>query len=111
MKEYLGEIVTGVVGITAAASAWFFGARQASKRKDDNVLTKGADKIVDSSGKLLDKLNILLEQEQERTERERIHRETCEESLRRYKKQLDKVEREVKYLKRNIYENKGKNKE
>jgi peptidoglycan hydrolase CwlO-like protein len=102
MKEHIGEIVTGVVGIAAAAGAWFMGGRQAAKGAAKDTLTKGADQIVDSSNKLLQNLEKWLDMERNRAEDERKHKESCEKALNEHKQMIDKLSRKLTALEKQI---------
>ena len=102
MKEYTTEIVIGITGIATTAAAWYFGGRQRTKVESDEVLTKGADKIVDTTNKLLDRLNVIVEEERQRTQEERKHRETCEASLREHKRLIDDLKKKVNALEKKL---------
>jgi hypothetical protein len=98
MKEYYSEIAIATAGIITAAGAWFLGGRQKHKNHSDEVLTRGADQIVDTSNKLLETLQNLLNEERERVKEERTHRELCETSLLEHKRMIDGLSKKVKLL-------------
>ncbi len=102
MKEYAGEIITGISGLAVAAGAWFMGGRQAARGKEKDSLTKGADQIVDSSNKLLQNLEKWLEMERQRAEEERKHKETCEKALTEHKQLIDRLSRKLSALEKQI---------
>ena len=102
MKEHLTEIGIAITGIATTAVAWYFGGKQRSKVEADDVLMRGADSIVDTTNKLLDRLNTIVEEERTRTNEERQHRETCEASLREHKKLIDDLKKKVSALEKTI---------
>jgi len=92
MKEYTSEIILIISGIVSAVTAWKLGGKQKMKATERQSLTKGADQIVDTSSKLLDRLELMLEQETQ-------HRENCEKSLRQHEKLIADLRFEVNELK------------
>jgi hypothetical protein len=98
MKEYITEIVIGTVGIATATTTWFLGGRQMSRNNQNETLVRGADSIVDSSNKLLNTLNNLVEQETARAEVEREHRINCETSLAQQRKLIDDLQLKIHNL-------------
>ena len=102
MKEHLTEIVIGVTGVATTAAAWWFGGRQRNKNESDDILTRGADQIVDTSNKLLEMLNHLLAEERERTKEEREHREMCETALAHHKRMIDELKKKVNALEKKV---------
>jgi len=109
MKEYAAEIGLIIGGIITTAGGWFFGGKQASKGKTNETLTRGADQIVDTSNKLLEKLDQIATEERERTdierartETERAHKVSCEESLREHKKMINDLKKKVGKLEKII---------
>lgn len=98
MKEYYSDIAIATAGVITTAGAWFLGGRQKHKNASDEVLTRGADQIVDTSNKLLETLQNLLSEERERVNEERKHRELCETSLTQHKRMIDDLSKKVKQL-------------
>jgi hypothetical protein len=98
MKEYYSDIAIATAGVITTAGAWFLGGRQKHKNASDEVLTRGADQIVDTSNKLLETLQNLLSEERERVNEERKHRELCETSLSQHKRMIDELSKKVKQL-------------
>jgi hypothetical protein len=98
MKEYYSDIAIATAGVITTAGAWFLGGRQKHKNASDEVLTRGADQIVDTSNKLLETLQNLLSEERERVNEERKHRELCETSLAQHKRMIDDLSKKVKQL-------------
>jgi len=96
MKEYATEIATAIVALTGMAGSWFLGGKQASRNKTNDSLTKGADQIVDTSNKLLAKLEQISNDERERAESERTHREICEKSLSVLTEKVEYLENKIK---------------
>jgi hypothetical protein len=89
MSNYTSEVIIGVTGIVTSIAAWLYGGRQKNQNEQNDTLTSGTSKIVDTSNALLDRLQQLLDQETARTEIEREHRESCEASLREHKRMLE----------------------
>jgi hypothetical protein len=102
MKEYYSDIAIATAGVITTAGAWFLGGRQKHKNASDEVLTRGADQIVDTSNKLLETLQNLLSEERERVNEERKHRELCETSLSQHKRMIDDLSKKVKQLETKI---------
>jgi len=98
MKEYYSDIAIATAGVITAAGAWFLGGRQKNKNHSDEVLTRGADQIVDTSNKLLETLQHLLQEERNRVREEREHREMCEKSLKEHKDMIEVLNMKVKKL-------------
>ena len=89
MKEHAPEIVVATIGIVSTYVAWLLGGKQTAKNSKDDTLTRGADMIVESSQKLLQTLEKMLEEE-------RQHRKSCEDSLREMKSQIDEMRAALK---------------
>jgi hypothetical protein len=88
MSAHTSEIIIGISGVIAASTAWFLGGKQVAKNSERDTLTKGADQIVETSGKLLLTLEKMLEEERE-------HKKNCENSLAELKLRLDQLERKL----------------
>ena len=99
------EIGLSVLGVVSASYNiylhWRLGGKQHASNSEKDTLTHGADRLIDSSNKLLEKMQQMLEQEIERVNLERDHRELCEKALRDHQNQLDLLQREVADLKKN----------
>jgi hypothetical protein len=93
-SEHSAEIAIGVTGLVTSMTAWFLGGRQRTKNDSTDTLTKGADQIVETSNKLLGRLDAMLEEE-------RSHRAMCEKALSEHKAMLDELNIKVKQLERN----------
>jgi uncharacterized protein HemX len=102
MKEYYSEIAIATAGIITAGGAWFLGGRQQHKNHSDEVLTRGADQIVDTSNKLLETLQNLLTEERARVKEERVHKQNCEDSLAEHKRMIEALSKKVKQLENTI---------
>jgi chromosome segregation ATPase len=102
MKEYYSEIAITVAGVITTASAWFLGGKQNHKNASDEVLTRGADQIVDTSNKLLETLKQLLDEERQRSTAAVKHHQECETSLREHKQLLDKLNRRIRELEKKV---------
>jgi coenzyme F420-reducing hydrogenase alpha subunit len=100
MSSYITEIVAVGTSIASAIVGWRLGGRQRIKNENNDAITRGADQIVDSSTKLMNRLEEMLEQERTRVEIEREHRDMCEKSLREHKEILDSLKKKVDYLER-----------
>ena len=98
IENYLSEILQITTAIIVTSLAWFFGGKQTSKRKTENTLTQGADQIVDTSQKLIETLDRYLSESRIREKKERMHKETCEKSLKEHKIQINKLHRKVAKL-------------
>jgi polyhydroxyalkanoate synthesis regulator phasin len=85
------EIAIAITGVVTSTTAWFLGGRQRAKADSTDTLTKGADQIVETSNKLLGRLDSMLEEE-------RSHRAMCEKSLSEHKVMIDELNRKVKSL-------------
>jgi len=84
-NEYTSEIVVGVVGVVTSTVAWVLGGKQNIKLSEQDTLTKGADQIVETSGKLLTTLEKMLTEE-------RTHRGNCESELAELKRRIEELE-------------------
>lgn len=89
MKEHTAEIVVGTIGIVTTYVAWLLGGKQQTKNSKDDTLTRGADMIVESSQKLLQTLEKMLSEE-------RQHRQSCEDSLREMRAEIDELRKMMK---------------
>jgi len=87
------EIGLSVLGVVSASYNiylhWRLGGKQEASNSEKDTLTHGADRLIDSSNKLLDKMQQMLEQEIERVNLEREHREHCETSLKELRKEIE----------------------
>ena len=92
MKEHAPEIVVATIGVVSTYVAWLLGGKQNAKNSKDDTLTRGADMIVESSQKLLQTLEKMLEEE-------RQHRQTCEDSMREMKLEIDELRQALKLKK------------
>ena len=95
MKEYYSEIAVGIVGLIGTLIAYFTKGKQKNKNEKVDSITSGTDKIVETSNKLLQRFEELLNSEQE-------HRKACEESLRNHKKMIDDTNKKVRILENKI---------
>lgn len=95
MNENLPAIITGVVGVVTTVTAWLMGGKQNAQAQKDDVITKGTDQIVETSNKLLQTLEQMLNEE-------RSHRVNCENSLSEHKTLIDELRREVNQLKKKV---------
>jgi len=102
MKEYASEITLIVSGLMTTAGAWFLGGKQVSRNKTNETLTSGANQIVDTSKKLLETLERISEEEREKAEVEKRHKESCEKSLLEHKEMLNILDKKVKFLETKI---------
>jgi hypothetical protein len=105
--NHINEIVIGITGVVTSIAAWVYGGRQRSKNEQNETLTSGTSKIVDTSNALLDRLQQLLDQETARAASEREHRESCEKSLSEHKMMIEQLMGKVKKLELQINENYG----
>jgi ATP-dependent protease HslVU (ClpYQ) peptidase subunit len=96
--NHINEIVIGITGVVTATAAWMYGGKQKNKNEENDTLTSGTAKIVDTSNQLLDRLTQLLEQETDRVAEERKHRESCEKSLSEHKQMILELVSKVKSL-------------
>ncbi len=87
------EIGLSVLGVASASYNiylhWRLGGRQQAINSEKDTLTHGADRLIDSSNKLLDKMQLMLEQETERVNLERDHREHCENALKELREEIE----------------------
>lgn len=86
-----GELTIAIVGVLTTASAWFLGGKQKAKNDHNDILTKGANQIVESSNRLVEMLERLLEEE-------RKHRTACEDLLLDHKKQINAMNKKIEEL-------------
>lgn len=84
MESNESVIVTGVVGFVTTAVAWFLGGRQKAQNSTTDTIANGADKIVDTSNKLLDTLQMMLQEE-------RQHRAKCEAGIEELRKEVNAI--------------------
>jgi hypothetical protein len=99
MTEYKTELLALISTVVAGWLGWRFGGKQTAKVAEKDSLTRGADQIVDTSGKLLDLLKSALEEERLRKEaeeklklEEQQHRNHCEAELIKVNKKLVEIE-------------------
>ncbi len=87
------EIGLSVLGVVSASYNiylhWRLGGKQQASNSEKDTLTHGADRLIDSSNKLLEKMQQMLEQEIERVNLERDHREHCENSLKELREEIE----------------------
>jgi hypothetical protein len=95
MSDKHNAIIVAVTGLLTGVAGWLFGGKQKLKIDSNDVLTKGADSIVETSNKLLTMLQVMVEEE-------RDHRKSCEESLKEHKNLISKLDSEIKQLKRKL---------
>ena len=96
-------ILSGVSLVTtsvASVLAWKLGGKQRASNERADAITAGTDKIVDSSNKLLQRMDEMLVQEQERVKVERDHREMCERELKEQKAMIEELRKEINKLKK-----------
>jgi len=89
------EIAIGITGLVATMAAWRFGGRQRAKNENTDAITKGTDQIVETSSKLLAKLDQMLDEERE-------HRIACETSLGEHKELIVNLTKKVAELEKRI---------
>lgn len=77
-------IIGGVVTVATNAVTWILSKRRYTA-ETDNVIADGADKIVDTSNKLLEMIKQNLEEE-------RAHRSACETKVEGLEKRLKELE-------------------
>lgn len=95
LQDHYGEIAVGIVGFIGTIIAYFTKGRQQNKNEKVDSITSGTDKIVETSNKLLERFEELLNSEQK-------HRKACEESLRNHKKMIDDTNKKVRVLENKI---------
>lgn len=95
LQDHYGEIATGIVGFIGMIVAWFTKGKQQNKNEKVDSITSGTDKIVETSNKLLERFEELLNSEQK-------HRKACEESLRNHKKMIDDTNKKVRILEKKV---------
>lgn len=108
LSENLPIITTGVVGLVTTIAAWGLGGRHKARNEYSDSITAGTDQIVNTSKKLLETMEAMLDQERERVTAiqehaalEREHRETCEAALKEHKGLLDAIRKEIEDIKKN----------
>jgi uncharacterized protein HemX len=102
MKQHSTEIIIGILGLVTTSAAWIMGGRQKAKNEHTDAITVGTDKIVDTSNKLLERLEKLLNEETQRHLAEKAHRELCETSLREHKEMISELQKKVSQLEKYI---------
>lgn len=102
MNNYTTEIVVGVIGLTTTIAAWVMGGKQKANNERTDAITAGTDKIVETSNKMLERLEKLLADETERLQTEKSHREMCEKSLSEHKRLINELQEKVAKLERQI---------
>lgn len=80
-------IIGGVITVATNAVTWIMSKRRYTA-ETDNVIADGADKIVDTSNKLLEMIKQNLEEE-------RAHRSACELKVESLEKRLKELERRL----------------
>lgn len=96
------EIVIGIVGLTTTVAAWVMGGKQKANNERTDAITAGTDKIVETSNKMLERLEKLLNDETERLHHEKTHRELCEKSLTEHKLMIGELQVKVANLEKQI---------
>jgi vacuolar-type H+-ATPase subunit I/STV1 len=86
--EYSNEIVISSVGAIATGIAYVVGAHKRAKSKQVDSVTDGAQKVVDSSLRLLKMVETNLQAEQD-------HRERCERQVEALTKQIKDIRRQI----------------
>jgi hypothetical protein len=94
MSETKIAVIAGATTLVSTIAAWVMGGRQATKSTEKDALTKGADQIVETSGKLLITLEKMVEDE-------RTHRIDCETKLAALKGEIDKLKKDFSIIKKN----------
>jgi hypothetical protein len=95
MSEAKQAVIIAVTGIATGIAGWLFGGKQKLKIDGNEVITRGANAIVETTNTLLATLQVMIEEERE-------HRKSCEDSLREHQDMLRKLDNEIKQLKRKI---------
>lgn len=95
MLDFKTEIITAILGVIGMIATWKLGGKQSVKNQTTDSITAGTDKIVDTSNKLIDRIESMLQQEEIRTATEREHRETCEAKLK-------KLEHDIKVMRKSF---------
>lgn len=93
MSDYKSEILISLAGIVTSITAWILGGKQSSKNQTKDTLTAGADRIVETSNKLLTRLEQMLDEETK-------HKENCEKSLKEHKRLINELRKKVENLER-----------
>lgn len=93
------EIGVGIVSLVSvmagAASGWAMGGKQKAKNESTDAITKGTDQIVETSSKLLAKLDQMLDEE-------RVGRKCCEDSLQEHKELINKLSEKIADLEKRL---------
>jgi hypothetical protein len=91
------ELTLGVVTLVSSSInillMWKFGGKQSNNNTRADAITSGTDKIVDSTNKLLERMDYMLDQERE-------HREKCEHSLSEHAALIYDLRKEIELLKK-----------
>lgn len=98
MKAYTTEIIVATLGMLTTAIAWFLGGRQKATNEKTDSITVGVDRIVETSNRMIERFERLLDEESKRLTTEKEHREMCEVSLREHKILIDGLNDKVKKL-------------
>jgi phage gp37-like protein len=98
MKAYMSEMAILLVGTLTTAVAWFLGGKQKATNEKTDSITVGVDRIVETSNRMIERFERLLEDESQRLASEKSHREMCEVSLREHKMLIDVLNDKVKKL-------------
>jgi hypothetical protein len=102
MSETKFAIIATASSIITAITGWWLGGRQSSKATEKDSITKGADMIVESTQKLQVLFEKLLEQETERANIEKEHKEACEKKLAEIKKENSEIKSENNEIKKRL---------
>lgn len=94
----MSELAILLVGTLTTATAWFLGGRQKATNEKTDSITVGVDRIVETSNRMIERFERLLDDESKRLEIEKEHREMCEVSLREHKILIDVLNDKVKKL-------------
>ena len=93
------EISVGIVSLVSvmagAVSGWTMGGKQKAKNESTDAITKGTDQIVETSTKLLAKLDQMLNEE-------RVGRKCCEDSLTEHKKLINSLSKKITELEKKL---------
>lgn len=104
MNDYRTELI-GIVGAAVAGLiGWVFGGKQKAKTDQTDSITRGTDKIVDTSTKLLEKLENMLNESRENEKIARIREDEakqrehkCEQQVAELRKEFDNFKSKCNY--------------
>lgn len=114
MKEQSNDILLALIatgtGIVTTITAWVWGGRQKNKNERTDAITRGTDKIVETSNRMLDRLNEMVIKAQEAAEIEREHRNYCEKELSKIRKEFTRIKSDNQKLIKRIEQLESKSK-